>query len=124
MRPLIFLLGIALLLGSGGAADAHAMLRSASPPVGGTVAAIPTEVAITFSEGVEPTFSTIEVRDASAARVDRADPHNGPDGRTRLIVSLLPLKPGTYNVSWSAISVDTHHTQGRFTFTVAGAGGA
>jgi methionine-rich copper-binding protein CopC len=100
-------------------ADAHALLRSASPPVGGTVRSAPGEVAITFSEGVEPRFSTIEVRDESGARVDKADPHNGPGGQTRLLVDLPPLKPGRYTVSWSAISVDTHHTEGKFTFTVA-----
>jgi methionine-rich copper-binding protein CopC len=102
-------------------AHAHAFLKTASPAVGSTVAVPPTEVAITFTEGVEPKFSTIEVRDATGDRVDRADPHNAPGGKTRLIVSLNPLKPGAYAVSWSAISVDTHHTEGKFTFSVGGA---
>ena len=28
------------------------------------------------------------------------------------------LAPGTYTVKWRAVSVDTHHTQGDFDFTV------
>jgi len=113
------LVALGLLLAGPGIADAHALLRTASPPVGGTVHAAPSEVAITFSEGVEPRFSTIEVRDEGGARVDKADPHNAAGGQTRLVVDLQPLKPGRYAVSWSAISVDTHHTEGKFTFTVA-----
>jgi copper resistance protein C len=48
----------------------HALLERASPPVGGTVSGSPPELAITFSEQVEPLFSTIEVRDAHNVRVD------------------------------------------------------
>ncbi|MGH6674956.1 MAG: copper resistance protein CopC [Xanthobacteraceae bacterium] len=29
------------------------------------------------------------------------------------------LKPGIYIVSWHVVSVDTHHTQGTYKFTVA-----
>jgi len=113
------LIAAVLLLGMASAAHAHALLRSATPPVGGTVHAAPTEVAITFSEGVEPRFSTIEVHGADGARVDRADPHTAPGLATRLIVGLQPLRTGRYEVAWKVTSVDTHHTEGRFTFEVA-----
>jgi methionine-rich copper-binding protein CopC len=124
MSARILTLGLALLLAGGATAEAHAFLRTATPPVGATVTAPPTEVAITFTEGVEPKFSTIEVRDSGGARVDRGDPHNPQGVQTRLIVSLGALKPGVYSVNWSAISVDTHHTEGKFTFTVAPPGTA
>jgi copper resistance protein C len=29
-----------------------------------------------------------------------------------------PLSAGVYTVRWEAVSVDTHHTQGTFEFTV------
>lgn len=119
MKHLRLILAVVLMAGLSAPAWAHAQLRAASPAVGSTVSQAPGEVAITYSEGVEPSFSTIEVTDAMGMRVDRADPHNGPDGKTRLIVTLKPLAAGVYTVTWSAISVDTHHTQGRFTFTVA-----
>ena len=100
-----------------GHADAHAMLRNASPGVGSTGPA-PKSVVITFTEAVEPSFSTIWVQDAKGARVDAGPPHTlAGDGR-RLEVPLKALTPGIYTVVWHATSVDTHKTEGRFTFTV------
>jgi copper resistance protein C len=37
---------------------------------------------------------------------------------TLIHVSLKPLPPGSYKVHWHAVSVDTHATDGTFTFTV------
>jgi methionine-rich copper-binding protein CopC len=98
----------------------HALLRGAVPSVGGTVPAAPPAVVITFSEGVEPAFSTIVVTDAAGTRVDKGDVHLDGGERTRLAVGLPALPPGTYAVTWHALSVDTHRTEGRFTFEVAG----
>jgi len=53
-------------------AHAHAHLRQAEPPVGGTVRSAPAQVDLTFSEAVEPRFSTVAVTDAAvlaAARI-------------------------------------------------------
>ena len=41
----------------------------------------------------------------------------GSDG-TELRVPLKALPPGTYQVTWRVLSVDTHRTQGNFTFHV------
>lgn len=112
------LLAAALLLAAS-AADAHALLKKASPPVGGTVHAAPAELSIVFAEAVEPRFSTIAVRDAGGARVDAGDPHAAQDDGRRLAVGLKPLAPGAYTVEWRAVSVDAHTTQGRYSFTVA-----
>ncbi len=48
------------------AAYPHAMLESASPPVGGAVAP-PAEIRITFSEGIEPKFSGVALSGPSGA---------------------------------------------------------
>jgi methionine-rich copper-binding protein CopC len=37
-----------------------------------------------------------------------------------LQVLLKPIEPGTYRVKWRVLSVDTHVTEGDFTFRVAG----
>lgn len=97
--------------------EAHAFLRSASPPVGSTVPA-PKAVDITFSEGVEPAFSSIVVQDAKGQRVDTGDVHSASSDGLRLEVGLKSLAPGTYTVIWHATSVDTHKTEGRYVFTV------
>jgi methionine-rich copper-binding protein CopC len=36
-----------------------------------------------------------------------------------LKVSLQPLAPGTYQVEWRVISIDTHASKGDYTFRVA-----
>ncbi len=105
-----------LLLGPEPAA-AHAFLRHASPAVGSAVHPAPTEVAIEFTEGVEPRFSSIVVQDAAGVRVDRGAAHLA-GGEARLAVALGPLTPGSYSVTWHAVATDTHKTQGRFGFTV------
>ena len=45
----------------------HARMRfwnAPLPPVGSEIAAPPRQIVLTFTEGVEPLFSTIELRDA------------------------------------------------------------
>ncbi|MDE1974119.1 MAG: copper resistance protein CopC, partial [Hyphomicrobiales bacterium] len=39
---------------------------------------------------------------------------------TTMRIGLKALKPGSYRVRWRALSVDTHKTEGSFTFTVGG----
>ena len=106
------------LCGHISAAQAHAHLRTAAPAVGGTIQASPPEVAITFTEGVEPRFSTIEVQDAAGQRVDKNDVHTAPADNKVLSVSVPQLPPGPYTVVWHATAVDTHKTEGTFQFTV------
>jgi methionine-rich copper-binding protein CopC len=100
-------------------AFAHAFLEHASPPVGSELPVSPSAVTITYTEGVEPDFSTIEVQNAQGARVDKSDPHLVGGEQTKLSVSLPQLPAGQYTVIWHVTSVDTHKTEGRFTFSVA-----
>jgi methionine-rich copper-binding protein CopC len=97
------------------AASAHAHLERAEPAVGSSVKTPPREVSIRFTQKLEPSFSTIEVTDASGKRVD--------NGRARITgntmqVPLQPIGAGTYRVKWHALSVDSHTTEGDFTFRV------
>jgi methionine-rich copper-binding protein CopC len=101
-------------------AIAHAFPDHASPSVGGTVAQSPSEIRIWFTQKLEPSFSGIEVLDAKGIRVDQGDVKVDAQDPTLLRVSLKVLATGTYKVVWHVVSVDTHATQGDFTFTVAG----
>jgi methionine-rich copper-binding protein CopC len=94
---------------------AHAMLDHASPPVGSSVAKAPNAIVLWFTESLEPAFSQIEVRSASGAVVSSG---KAQVNRTQMRVSLKPLPPGTYQVIWRVLSVDTHRTQGNFSFRV------
>lgn len=100
------------------AAFAHAHLDHAKPAAGSTVAQAPKEVSLWFTEALEPKFSTIEVRDAKGAAVQQGKATLASDNTAQLSVPLKPVGPGTYKVIWHVLSVDTHRTQGTFTFTV------
>jgi copper resistance protein C len=99
-------------------AFAHAHLQSANPAVGSTVAAAPTNVTCNFSEALEQHFSKLEVQDASGKRVDSGDMHLASGNGKQMLVGLPKLGAGVYTVIWHATSVDTHKTEGSFTFTV------
>ena len=100
---------------------AHAFLDHANPAVGSTVRTAPEAVTMWFTQELEPAFTTATVTDASGNTVDRGPAQIDPKEPTVLRVALRKLSPGTYTVSWHALSVDTHTTTGHFTFTV-GAG--
>lgn len=119
MQPVTRAVAAALLLFAPTLAHAHAQLRQAEPPVGGTIHGPPAQVELTFSEAVEPRFSTVTVADAAGAQVDKRDLHAMPGDAKHLAVSLGALQPGVYTVTWHATSVDTHKTEGTFSFTVA-----
>jgi copper resistance protein C len=104
-----------LLLLVTGQATAHAMLDHAEPRVGNKVATPPGQVTLWFTQKLEQAFSTITVTNAAGQRVD--------SGKTRvsgsqMSVSLRPGGAGTYHVNWHVLSVDTHTTEGNFTFQV------
>src|SRR5215472_17047792 len=116
MRKIITALAFAMLMVS--LAQAHALLDHASPAVGRSVPTSPPTVTIWFTQELEPAFSSIEVQDRSGARVDVGDAKVDAKDATILRVSLKPLPPGKYKVFWRVVSVDTHPTEGTFTFTV------
>lgn len=117
MRLLIAFITAAVVTLAPAVADAHAHLDHASPPVGATVPTAPHDVTIWFTQNLEPAFSTVAVTDAAGAHVDEGKPQIS--GNTMSVV-LKALSAGTYHVHWHAVSVDTHTTQGDFTFTVGG----
>lgn len=99
-------------------ARAHAFLDHAVPAVGSSVRGSPPQVKLWFTQELEPAFSTVQVLDRSGKRVDKADTKVDSADPTLLQVSLPPLPPGTYRVTWRVLSVDTHVTEGDFTFDV------
>ena len=105
----------ALLVLGAARVHAHAFLDHASPAVGSAVRTAPREVVLWFTEELEPAFSRVTVQNAAGARVDRG---NARVSGSQLRVSLGALAPGTYRVTWRVVSVDTHATQGDFTFRV------
>ena len=115
MRTLFIIVSLLLAALDCGAALAHAFLDHASPLVGSTVPTAPHEVSLSFTQNLEPAFSTVQVLDASGARVDQGKAQIS--GNT-MRIGVKPLTNGSYKVRWHALSVDTHTTEGAFTFHV------
>ena len=100
-------------------AQAHAFLDHADPKVGSTLTASPTVIKAWYTEELEPAFSKIKVFDATGKEIDNKDVKVDATDKALMSVSVPNLPPGTYKVKWSAVAVDTHHTTGTYTFTVA-----
>ena len=103
-------------------ANAHSHLERAEPVRGSTVPSAPQHVTLTFSENLEPGFSTLEVRNAAGARVDQGKVT--VSGST-MSIGLTALPSGTYKVLWRVLSLeDEGHVQLRHRLPVAHAPGS
>jgi len=117
MKRIFIIAVLPALLLSTSLAQAHALLDHASPLVGSTVRSAPRTISLWFTQKLEAAFSAIEVHDAGGARIDVGKAQVGGDG-TLLRVGLKALPPGTYRVHWRVLSVDSHKTEGNFSFSV------
>ena len=108
----------AVAIGAAPSARAHAFLDHASPAVGSSVPAPPPLVTLWFTQDLEPAFSGVTVTNEAGQRVDLGNAQFPQDSPAELQIGLQPLAPGTYLVSWHVISVDTHPTEGTFTFEI------
>ena len=98
-----------------GKAVAHAFLDHAEPRVGNKVATPPREVTLWFTQKLEPAFSSVTVTNAAGQRVDAGKARVSGN---QMSVSLRPGGTGKYHVTWRVLSVDTHTTDGSFSFQV------
>ena len=108
----------AMAIGAVSAARAHAFLDHARPAVGSSVPVSPPNVNLWFTQDLEPAFSRVTVTNEAGQRVDLGNAQIPQGSPAELQIGLKPLPPGTYLVSWHVVSVDTHPTEGTFTFDV------
>ena len=108
----------AAVIGAASAVRAHAFLDHASPAVGSSVPAPPPVVTLWFTQDLEPAFSGVTVTNEAGQRVDLGNAQIPQGSPAELQIGLKSLPPGTYLVSWHVVSVDTHPTEGTFTFEV------
>jgi len=74
---------------------------------------------LTFTEGLEIPFCTVAVTDGMGMNDAAGKPQAVPGHPEQMMVPLNIEMPGKITVSWHAVSVDTHKTEGSFSFTVA-----
>jgi methionine-rich copper-binding protein CopC len=118
MWKLFIALAAFAALASTSPANAHAQLDHAQPGAGAKLTVAPAVVDLWFTEAVEPKFSSIVVQNAKGAPMQNGAVMLAPGNRAQLTVKLKALPPGIYKVLWRVLSVDTHRSQGSFSFTV------
>ena len=93
---------------------AHAKLLSTSPAAGAKLAAAPQVLTLDFNESVQ-----LAVLKVSSAGKDVAVPYDSGSSASHVAVPLPALAPGTYQVRWSALTVDDGHVvKGVFSFVI------
>lgn len=98
-------------------AQAHSFPEQESPAAGATVAGSPTQVTIRYDAPIEKLFDSLSVLNAAGQDKAAGAPRLSADGN-ELSVAVAALEPGQYTVKWRVVCVDTHHTEGSYTFTV------
>lgn len=99
---------------------AHADLISAQPGPGDRLTLPPSELVANFTQDLDPSRSSLELRDASGARIVKGgELGNGP---REFRLDLPALAPGKYEVRWVSLSKeDGEIFRGTYTFEVAAA---
>ncbi len=97
---------------------AHSFPDKETPSAGQKIASPPSEVVIDFDAPIEKLFAKLEVTGADGKNEAAGAPQVSDDGR-QLSVKVGALKPGDYTVKWAVVCIDTHHTEGSYTFSVA-----
>jgi copper transport protein len=115
---LIALVAAAASLALPAAAQAHAALLQTTPVASRVINTPPKEVALRYSESVEPRFAIVSVTNAAGDRQTTGQPRRSPGDADTLVVPLKKLAEGWYLVYWRVISVDGHPVRGAFTFAV------
>ena len=100
---------------------AHSFPEKESPSAGQKVASPPSEVVIDFDAPIEKLFAKLEVTASDGQNLAVGAPQVSDNG-IRMSVKVGALKPGDYTVKWAVVGIDTHHTEGSYTFTVANGG--
>ena len=118
MKHILLVSTLLAALTSGQSAQAHAFLDHAVPAVGSTVAVAPTQVQLFFTQHLEPSFSGATIADANGQPVATGSAVFNPQAPDEMVLNLPKLPPGHYKVSWHALSVDTHRTEGSFGFDI------
>lgn len=121
----LFLLAISVLasLTMASNASAHAHLESQLPAADSTVST-PKELRLQFSEGVEEKFTKVSITSTAASGKTMVEPVPGiatdrTDKKVLIVTPAAPLAAGEYKVEWHAVSVDTHKSEGSYSFSVS-----
>lgn len=112
-------LGFGLALGAT-AASAHPKLQASNPASGAVLKTAPADIRLSFSEGLVPAFTGLELKNAAGKAIPTGKAALVPGDSRKITVPITAkLAPGAYSIAWHAVSTDTHRVSGRYSFKVA-----
>jgi copper resistance protein C len=97
---------------------AHAIMVKSQPVVDSTITESPKQVDVWFNDKVGSEYKALAVIDSAGKRVDNKDAAQETFDQSHLYVTIPQLPPGTYNVRYRVVSLDTHIVTGKFKFTI------
>ena len=107
----------------GGAAGAHAIIRSSNPAPGGEVAAGELAIRLVFNSRLDHARSRLSVapvRLGGGGTADEVAVAITPDSpAAELLGRSAALAPGPWRIRWQVLALDGHITRGDIAFTVA-----
>lgn len=123
--PLVATALAALSLMGSSAAFAHAKLVSATPAAEAKVSAVES-LTLTFSEALVEKLSGVEIvmtgmpgmANHAPMKVSGFTSKLGADGKTLTLTLPRALPAGSYDVTWHAVTADTHRIEGSYSFSV------
>lgn len=99
--------------------DPNASLKTSGVATEKKAGGAPKEIRLLFSEAVIAKMSGVVLKDEAGKPVSMGAPQTDPQDQKQLVVPVTtPLAPGRYNVTWHAVSEDTHRVKGEYNFTV------
>jgi methionine-rich copper-binding protein CopC len=121
LKTWIYAAGIAIAMSNASVASAHSFPESETPSAGQKIGSSPSEVTINFDAPIEKLFAKLEVTGGDGKNEAAGSPQISDDGR-HMSVKVGSLKPGDYTVKWAVVGIDTHHTEGSYTFSIVNGG--
>jgi copper transport protein len=118
VRRAVTLAVLAACLAAPATAGAHAALLRTQPEPSATVTGAPKQVALTYSEVIEPRFAVISITDADGHSQVAGAPRRAPANPAQVDVPVRRMARGWYLVFWRVISADGHPVRGAYTFAV------
>jgi methionine-rich copper-binding protein CopC len=119
---IIFYLSLGIAAFGSNGAWAHAHLESSDPAKNAIVNLMPISVTLHFSEELENSMSKVEIKNLSTgAIISEGKPSYVNDDKSTLREDIknasLIVKKSQLEVSWKAVSKDSHKMLGKYVFT-------
>lgn len=114
-RPIVSTLLLMLVAVPVALAHAHPKVMKPAPDSTGPA---PISISITFSEAVEPKFSSIRLTDENGKSEGSEVSKPLPADPKTITLAVPKLTAGTYVVHWVSVALDGHRLEGSYKFTV------